>query len=318
MTVGLPHSTFSATVRAPAKINLHLGVGAPRPDGFHALVTVYQAIGIYDDVTARDADTWWLDVSVADHIALGSVPQDGQNIVDHAADLLAAHHGIARLADVMITKAIPVAGGMAGGSADAAAALVALDRLWGAETTDEDLLALAAQLGSDVPFALLGGTALGTGRGEVVTPVVDEGTWWWVVVPSAEGLSTPEVYRHFDKLFPDAPAAPPPADQLLEALASGDPHLLAPVLHNDLEAPALDLRPDLSRLLERGEAAGALRGMVSGSGPTCLFLCESGDHAREVAGALSDPNENQTDESARRVVLVANGPVAGAHVVEYI
>lgn len=307
MTADLPYSTFSATVRAPAKINLHLGVGAPRPDGFHPLVTVYQAIGIYDDVTARDADTWWLGVTVADHIALGSVPQDGQNIVDRAADLLAAHHGIARLADVMITKAIPVAGGMAGGSADAAAALVALDRLWGAETSDEDLLALAAQLGSDVPFALVGGTALGTGRGEVVTPVADEGTWWWVVVPSAEGLSTPEVYRHFDRLFPDAPAQPAEPTGLLAALASREPVRLARALHNDLQDPAIDLRPELGELIERGEAAGALRGIVSGSGPTCVFLCDSQDGAFEVLAGLSNDHD---------VALVATGPVAGAHVVD--
>ncbi len=306
-------SPFSTTVRAPAKINLHLGVGAPRPDGFHPLLTVYQAIGLYDDLTAGDANTWRLGLSVADYIDASHLPVDGDNIVDRAADLLAAHHGFARLADVQITKAIPVAGGLAGGSADAAAALVALDRLWGAETSDDDLLALAAQLGSDVPFALVGGSALGTGRGEIVTPVTDEGTWWWVVVPSSEGLSTPAVYRHFDRLFPDAPATPPDAGLLIAALESRDPVILARVLHNDLQPAAFDLRPDLEALIARGEAAGALRGLVTGSGPTCVFLCESADHAREVAGALSEP----ADDGALPVVLVANGPVAGAHVVEY-
>lgn len=297
---------MTTTVRVPAKINLHLGVGAPREDGFHPLVTVYQAVGLYDDLTAAEATDWRFGITVADHIEPGSVPTDGDNIVDRAADLLAAHHGLERTGDVLVTKAIPVAGGMAGGSADAAAALVALDRLWDAETSDDDLLGLAAQLGSDVPFALFGGTALGVGRGELVTPVVDSGTWWWVVVPSAEGLSTPEVYRHFDELFPDAPAEPPAADGLLAALASRDPHQLGALLHNDLQAAACDLRPDLEALIERGEAAGAIRGLVSGSGPTVVFLCESGDHARAVAGSL--------DES---VVLVANGPVAGAHVVHY-
>lgn len=296
----------STTVRVPAKINLHLGVGRPRPDGFHPLVTVFQAIGLYDDLAAGEAPQWHLALDLADHITPGSVPDDGENIVDRAADLLAAHHGVERTGDVLITKSIPVAGGMAGGSADAAAALVALDRLWGAHTSDEDLLGLAAQLGSDVPFALVGGTALGTGRGDVVTPVPDHGTWWWVVVPSATGLSTPAVYRHFDELFPDAPPDPPAADGLLDALASRDPHLLGALLHNDLQTAAVDLRPDLETLIERGEAAGAIRGMVSGSGPTVVFLCESGDHARAVAGALGEA-----------VVLVANGPVAGAHVVHY-
>lgn len=297
------------TVRVPAKINLHLGVGAPRADGFHPLVTVYQAIGLYDDLAADEAPDWRFGITVADHISAGSVPTDGDNIVDRAADLLAAHHRLERTGDVVVTKAIPVAGGMAGGSADAAAALVALDRLWGTETPDDELLALAAQLGSDVPFALVGGTALGTGRGELVTPVANAGTWWWVVVPSETGLATPAVYRHFDELFPGAPADPPAADGLLAALASRDPHRLGAVLHNDLQAAALDLRPDLEALIERGEDAGAIRGMVSGSGPTVVFLCESGEHARAVAGALGEFGEE--------VVLVANGPVAGAHVVHY-
>ena len=176
MSVGKRRPAWVTTVRAPAKINLHLGVGAPRPDGFHPLLTVYQAIGLYDDLTCSDTDTWHLGATVSDHIDLREVPLDGDNIVDRAADLLAAHHGIARLGEVQIAKAIPVAGGLAGGSADAAAALVALDRLWHAETSDEDLLGLAAQLGSDVPFALIGGTALGTGRGEIVTPIADDGT----------------------------------------------------------------------------------------------------------------------------------------------
>lgn len=297
------------TVRAPAKINLHLGVGAPREDGFHPLVTVYQAVGLYDDITARAADDWSLAVSVPDWMEATAVPLDGANIVDRAADLLAAHHSIDRLGEVHIAKDIPVAGGMAGGSADAAAALVALDRLWQLRTSDDDLLALAAQLGSDVPFALLGGTALGTGRGEIVDPIDDRGTWWWVVVPNETGLSTPEVYRHFDKMFPDAPAQPVPADALLSALADGDAWALADALHNDLEAAAVDLRPELGELIEQGESAGALRGMVSGSGPTVVFLCGSADHARSLAGELSN--------AGHAVVLAANGPVAGAHLVSY-
>jgi 4-diphosphocytidyl-2-C-methyl-D-erythritol kinase len=233
----------------------------------------------------------------------------GENIVDSAARLLAAHHGLEPHAAVSVTKSIPVAGGMAGGSADAAAALVALDRLWDVHTTDDDLLAIAAELGSDVPFALLGGTALGTGRGEVVRPLDDPATWWWVVVPSREGLSTPAVYRRWDELNPDAPEEPQPANAFLHALATGDPHILATALHNDLEEAAIDLRPDLHELLRLGEASGALRGMVSGSGPTCVFLTTGADDARGVAGALVD--------AGHEVVLVTNGPVAGAHVVTY-
>lgn len=296
------------TVRAPAKINLHLGVGARRPDGFHPLVTVYQAVGLYDDVTVERSPGWTLGVTVPDWIDADAVPVTGENIVDRAARLLAGHHGVEAHASVSIAKAIPVAGGMAGGSADAAAALVALDRLWGLETSDDDLLSLAAELGSDVPFALLGGTALGTGRGELVEPVTDPATWWWVVVPSVEGLSTPAVYRRFDELDDDPDVEPSSAGTLLKALATRDPHILAGALHNDLEGAALDLRPDLADLLEEGEQSGALRGLVSGSGPTCLFLAESADAAREVAGLLS---------AAHPVVLVTHGPVAGSHVVTY-
>jgi 4-diphosphocytidyl-2-C-methyl-D-erythritol kinase len=299
---------MSVTVRAPAKINLHLGVGAPREDGFHPLVTVYQAVGLCDDVTVARSPGWTLGVTVPDWIDADAVPVTGDNIVDRAARLLAQHRGIASQASVSIAKSIPVAGGMAGGSADAAAALVALDRLWELETPDDDLLRLAAELGSDVPFALLGGTALGTGRGELVEPVPDPSTWWWVVVPSARGLSTPDVYRRFDELSPDAPTEPLDARAVLLALSTGDPGILAGALHNDLEHAALDLRPDLADLLELGEGSGALRGLVSGSGPTCVFLAEDADAARAVAGRLSEQHE---------VVLVTNGPVAGAHVVSY-
>jgi 4-diphosphocytidyl-2-C-methyl-D-erythritol kinase len=304
-------SQMGLTVRAPAKINLHLGVGARRTDGFHPLVTVYQAIGLYDDVRvlAHDGQGWDVSTSVSDHVDPEEVPPPGDNIVDRAAALLAAHHGRARSGRVRIDKSIPIAAGLAGGSADAAATLVALDRLWDAHTTDGDLLRLAAELGSDVPFSLVGGTALGTGRGEVIDAVPDPATWWWVVVPSDRGLATPAVYRHWDHMFPDADAEPLPAGELLEALATGDPARLAPLLHNDLEAAALDLRPDLLDLIAHGEALGALRGIVSGSGPTVVFLCSSGDDAREVAGPLL--------EHAPRGVLVATGPVAGAHLVEW-
>jgi 4-diphosphocytidyl-2-C-methyl-D-erythritol kinase len=299
----------SYTVRAPAKINLHLGVGAPRDDGFHPLLTVYQAVGICDDVTVSKSAGWSLGVTVPHWMDADQVPVTGDNIVDRAARLLADHHGIEAKAEVSIAKSIPIAGGMAGGSADAAAALVALDRLWGVETSDDDLLRIAGELGSDVPFALIGGTALGTGRGELVEPVADDATWWWVAVISDEGLSTPAVYRHFDELNPDADPSPPDADDLLQAVASGDVDALAATLRNDLQEAAFDLRPDLADLVTFGEAEGALRGLVSGSGPTCVFLTESADDARAVASAFTG--------EGHEVVLVSHGPVAGAHVVTY-
>jgi len=310
MTLSIqPEERRSITVRAPAKINLHLGVGRPRDDGFHPLDTVFQAVGLYDDVRATDGDGT-VSVEPASYLPHGQLPEQGDNIVTHAARVLAATAEVAAdlpLVDLVVEKRIPIAGGMAGGSADAAAALVALDRLWELDTTDDALLALAAGLGSDVPFSLLGGTAHGTGRGEVLHPLPDGHTWWWVVVPAYEGLATPAVYRRFDEMFPDAPESPASSAAVLAALASRVPDQLAAALHNDLEAVAIDLRPELGDLIARGEGDGALRGMVSGSGPTVVFLCESGDHARALADGL------QGDDLP--VVLVANGPVSGAHVL---
>ncbi|MGA8248424.1 MAG: 4-(cytidine 5'-diphospho)-2-C-methyl-D-erythritol kinase, partial [Nocardioides sp.] len=210
---------MSLTVRAAAKINLLLGVGAPRPDGFHTLVTVYQAVSLYDDVTVTAAEELTVETVVAPYLDALHLPPPGHNIVDRAAAALAAHHGRPLGATVRVDKSIPIAGGLAGGSADGAAALLALDRLHGLGTTDADLLTLAAGLGSDVPFALLGATALGEGHGEQVTPLDDPGSWWWVVVPSPEGMSTPAVYRHYDELRPDAPVVPGPPDAIRAALA---------------------------------------------------------------------------------------------------
>ncbi len=301
----------SVTVRAAAKINLHLGVGGPREDGFHPLETVYTTVGLYDDVVAAAAADWSLALEAAAYVDAAGVPLDESNIVAAAARALADLHGRPVVADVTIVKGIPVAGGLAGGSADAAAALVALDRLLDLQTPDDDLVRLAADLGSDVPFALHGGHALGTGRGEVVTPLpAGDLALWWVVVPSTSGgLSTPAVYRHYDVLVPEASSVPASAAPVVEALAAGDVEALAAALHNDLQAPAVDLRPDLGELIALGEASGALRGLVSGSGPTVVFLCAGADEARALAGVL---------QADGRTALVANGPVAGAHVVHGI
>jgi 4-diphosphocytidyl-2-C-methyl-D-erythritol kinase len=295
------------TVRAPAKINLHLGVGPGRQDGFHELATVYQAIGIYDDVTVRPDDRWSVTMSLTGDLDASSVPLDDDNIAIRAGVALTRHHGIDRTAHVDIAKSIPVAGGLAGGSADAAATLVALDRLWDLQTSDEDLLALAGELGSDVPFALLGGTAYGTGRGELVEPVRDAGGWWWVVVPNGTGLSTAQVYAEYDRLglgtFLRAP------EGLFDALLSGRPEELTAELHNDLEPAALDLRPELAHTKRDLLEAGAYAALLSGSGPTWLGLAGDADHARDIAGDLADVHPH---------VLCAPGPVAGAHVVTYV
>lgn len=298
------------TVRAAAKINLHLGVGAPRSDGFHPLDTVYLAVSLYDDITVRPDRSFALTVEGAGMIDAAAVPIDDANLAAVAAKTLARFHGRRRSGRLQITKGIPVAGGMAGGSADAAAALVALDRLWDLQTRDGDLLEIAAELGSDVPFALVGGVGHGTGRGEIVEPVPLSATFWWVVVPAADGLSTPEVYRRFDELFSGQPAEPTSSRALRDWLTAGDPdpERLAALLHNDLQPAALDLRPDLEDLLQQGTDAGALQGLVSGSGPTCVFLCPDRQTAEAVAGDLSDSG---------RTVMIAHGPVAGAHLVSY-
>jgi 4-diphosphocytidyl-2-C-methyl-D-erythritol kinase len=293
----------SATVRAPAKINLHLGVGAPREDGFHPLMTVYHAVDLYDEVTVETADEWSVEVTADGPVDVSGVPADDSNLVVRAGRALVAHHGLDRAARIEIRKGITVAGGMAGGSADAAATLVALDRLWGLGSDDRVLFDLAASLGSDVPFGLVGRNALGTGRGEQVEQLPGvEVPRHWVVVPGAGGLSTPAVYRRFDELTPSAPEQPRAPYRLVEFL--GDPVAdVAPLLHNDLQPAALDLRPEVGDLLAAGKAAGALRGLVSGSGPTCVFLCESAEVADTVAERL---------RATYDVVLTATGPVTGA------
>lgn len=292
------------TVRAPAKINLHLGVGGLRPDGKHALATVYQAVGLYDDVTVVDADEWAVGLTEP----VDGVPLDGDNIAIRAGRALTAHHGLDRAARITIAKGIPVMGGMAGGSADAAATLLALDRLWDLQTTDDDLLRIAGTLGSDVPFALLGGTALGTGHGEVVTPVEDTSSVWWVVVLSDDGLSTPAVYGHFDELSPDAPAEPPIPTALIEALAGGCPQEIGDLLANDLWPAARDLRPDLVDVEVELRSMAPDGVLLSGSGPTLLVLHEDVDEARTTVAELSARGHRCT---------LAPGPVAGAHVVTY-
>jgi 4-diphosphocytidyl-2-C-methyl-D-erythritol kinase len=297
---------MSVTVRAPAKINLHLGVGPGREDGYHELATVYQAIGLYDDVTATDADDWSVAVSGSGDLDTSGVPLDADNIAVRAGLALVRHHGLERAAHLDIAKSIPVAGGLAGGSADAAAALVALDRLWDLQTPDDDLLAIAGELGSDVPFALVGGTAYGTGRGELVEPVTDNGEWWWVVVPHGTGLSTAAVYAEYDRLGLGETLRAP--EGLFGALADAYPEALSVELHNDLEPAALDLRPDLARTKRDILEAGAYGALLSGSGPTWLGLAGDADHARDVAGVLG---------ATYPVVLCAPGPVAGAHVVSY-
>ncbi len=299
----------SVTVRAPAKVNLGLAVGPPRPDGFHEVATAYHAISLHDELVATEADDLTVSVTTADGVPLDDVPQDATNLAVAAALALAEHTGAEPRARLHVTKAIPVAGGMAGGSADAAAALVACDALWQTGLSRDELRHLAGRLGSDVPFSLVGGTALGTGRGEVLTPVLARGRFEWVVAISDSGLSTPTVYRECDRLRGDAAVLEPRVSHaLMAALRGGDADALGAALHNDLQDAAISLRPELQQTLDTGEQAGALGGLVSGSGPSVVFLARSREHAIDIAVALSATG---TCRAVRR----AHGPVAGARVV---
>ena len=298
----------TVAVTAPAKINLSLGVGSPRDDGFHPLATVYQAVGLLDTVTVADADEVTVTVSGDARIATSDVPLGEGNIAVRAARALAAQAGTTRGARIHIDKGIPVAGGMAGGSADAAATLVACDQLWGLGWSKPQLAELAAELGSDVPFALAGGTAIGTGRGEVVTPLMTRGEYWWVVVEADRGLSTPAVYAEFDALHTGTAVGDPEIpDVLLTALRRHDLATVGATLTNDLQPPALRLRPELDDVLVTGLTETALGAVLSGSGPTCLFLCDGQAHAVQLSTVLRGHGLGPVSAVA--------GPVPGARVV---
>ncbi|BBZ51292.1 4-(cytidine 5'-diphospho)-2-C-methyl-D-erythritol kinase [Mycobacterium heidelbergense] len=298
--------TGSVTVQAPGKVNLYLAVGDRRDDGYHELTTVFQAVSLVDEVTVRNADLLSLELAGE---GAGKLPSDGRNLAWRAAELMAEHVGRAPDVSITIDKSIPVAGGMAGGSADAAAVLVAMNSLWELNVPRRDLRMLAARLGSDVPFALHGGTALGTGRGEELATVLSRNSFHWVLAFADGGLLTPAVFVELDRLREagDPPRLAEPGP-VLAALAAGDPEQLAPLLGNEMQAAALSLDPTLRRALRAGVEAGALAGIVSGSGPTCAFLCSSADSAVDVGIQLSGAG-------VCRTVRVVSGPVAGARVV---
>ena len=298
--------TGSVTVRTPGKINLYLAVGDLLESGYHELTTVFHAVSLVDEVTLRNADVLSLEITGE---GADQLPLDERNLAWQAAELMAEHVGRSPDVSILIDKSIPVAGGMGGGSADAAAVLVALNSLWELGVPRRDLHGLAAQLGSDVPFALHGGTALGTGRGEELATVLARNTFHWVLAFAERGLSTRTVFGELDRLR--EVGTPPRLDEpgpVLAALAAGDPEQLAPLLGNELQASALSLNSALRRVLRAGVEAGALAGMVSGSGPTCAFLCRSAPSAVDVGTELSGAG-------VCRTVRVASGPVHGARVV---
>ncbi|WP_150236730.1 4-(cytidine 5'-diphospho)-2-C-methyl-D-erythritol kinase [Nocardiopsis quinghaiensis] len=336
----------TVTVRVPAKVNLQLAVGPGREDGFHDLVNVFHAVSLFDEVTVKEAPPRRPNPSGAGESApagagraagagpggpaeepafagltagggLGShlarVPLDDSNLAARAVALLAERTGRGHPVTVHLDKHIPVAGGMAGGSADAAAALLACDHLWGCGLSLETLAGYAADLGSDVPFALLGATAVGTGRGEVLRPLAAPGRLRWVFALSPHGLSTASVFGEYDRIRPDAPE-PRLDPALADALTSGDPAALGAALTNDLQEAALSLLPELERTLRTGSGAGALGALVSGSGPTCAFLVGGGDGDEAAEREAAVVAELEGSGLCEQVVS-AYGDVPGATVL---
>lgn len=318
----------AVTARVPAKLNLQLSVGPVRADGYHDLVTVFHAVSLFDEVTVRVAER--TSVAVTGEGAR-AVPHGQSNLAVKAAVALARAAGVPGVGGrtgsagrdpagvrIEVRKRIPVAAGLAGGSADAAATLVACNELWRLGASPGDLLQVAATIGSDVPFALVGGTAVGTGRGERLTRALASGSYHWVLAFGQSGLATPDVFAACDRLRAarsagrqDGAGVPSPqldAD-LMAALRSGDPAAVGPLLSNDLQPAALSLQPVLRRALAAGREHGALGGVVTGSGPTCAFLASDAQAASELAVAL-------TGAGVCRAVVQVSGPVSGACVID--
>jgi len=296
--------------RVPAKVNLQLSVGPLGDDGFHEVATVFQAISIYDDVTIKaGAKGSGISVSVAGATAHG-VPADASNLAYRAADLMAKRCKLTGDFAISIKKEIPVAGGMAGGSADAAATIVGIDALFDLGLTRDELESIASELGSDVPFGISGGIAIGRGRGDQLTQALSKGTYHWVLATSSQGLSTPAVYNECDRLREGMQIARPQiSDAMMQALRAGDPVALGQAMTNDLQSAACSLRPALRLVLDVGKDYGALGAIVSGSGPTIAFLVDDEEKSLDLTVALSS-------SGVVGGVLRASGPVHGARVIE--
>jgi len=294
------------TVRVPGKINLQLSVGPLQKDGYHELATVFQSVSLFDEITVSEIENDEIKVNTE---GKAGVPDGKENLAYQAIDLMRRKFEVKDGIEIKIKKEIPIAGGMAGGSANAGAAIVGFDSLFSLGLSRNEMEALGAQLGADVPFTISGGTAIGTGRGDRITPVLSRGNYFWVLALSSTGLSTPAVYNECDRLREGLDIATPHvSDELVQALSRGDAAALGKVLVNDLQAAACSLKPALRLILDVGIDYGALGGIVSGSGPTVAFLAESEDHALDLVVAL-------TSSGVVGNVLRAQGPVPGARVV---
>lgn len=303
-------------VRAPGKVNLQLAVGGAGPDGFHPLATVFQAVDLHETVTAtlRDDGEIGLAVDAGPSLGdgIGGVPLDQSNLAWQAALAVRERFGVDAGVDLHILKGVPVAGGMAGGSADAAATVVACAELWDCGASRAELQEVCAGLGSDVPFALQGHTAVGMGRGDQLSPAITRGEYHWVFAVRHEGLSTPAVFREFDRLAAlDQDRLPEPVldPAVMRALSLGDAAALGAALGNDLQRAALSLLPSLEQTMDAMREADALGVVVSGSGPTVAGLAHSRQHALAIAAHVKA-------EKVADAAFCASGPAAGAVILE--
>ncbi len=260
--------TRTLTLRPPAKINLTLRVGLRRDDGFHDVQTVMQTIGLCDELTFTETRRPLALSSARGRVAAGAngaaVPADRTNLVWRAAEALwrfAGKAGDPHGVTIKLTKRIPVAAGLGGGSADAAAALAGLNRLWRLKVPAADLLRIAATLGSDVPFFLSGGTAMGLGRGDDVFPLRELPRLGIVIIKPSFGIATADAYRWLDD---DRAAGTRPVDTSARALNAGWTTPLR--LVNDLEPPVTRRHAGIAEAVEACERAGALAAAMTGSG----------------------------------------------------
>jgi 4-diphosphocytidyl-2-C-methyl-D-erythritol kinase len=296
-------------VRVPAKVNLQLSVGPVSADGYHEIATVFQAVSLFDDVTVKVGEDGSGIQLTATGITSG-VPLDSSNLAVRAASLMAERYDIPTDIAIHIKKEIPVAGGMAGGSADAAGVIVGIDALFDLGLSRDELESIGSELGSDIPFSIAGGIAIGRGRGNELTSALSRGTYQWVLATSGQGLSTPAVYEECDRLREGLEIAKPAiSDAMMQALRSGDARAVGAAMSNDLQAAACSLKPALRLVLDVGTEYGALASMVSGSGPTVAFLVEDEERALDLTVALSS-------SGVVGQVVRASGPVHGARVIE--
>ena len=296
--------------RVPAKVNLQLSVGPLGSDGFHEVTTVFQAISLFDDVTVATAPEGdGIKISITGQTSSG-VPADSSNLAVKAAELMIKNYDLPADLIIKLKKEIPVAGGMAGGSADAAGVIVGLDSLFELGLSRDEMEIVGSKIGSDVPFSICGGVAIGTGRGDQITPALSKGSYNWVLALSGQGLSTPSVYQECDRLREGLSiSAPLVSEPLMQALRAGDAKALGKALTNELQPAACSLRPALRLVLDVGIDYGALGGIVSGSGPTVAFLVSDDEHAMDLTVALSGSGVVSS-------VVRATGAVAGARIVE--